>query len=261
MTALVVFYLINILVTVFVLAIWVIFIRNLIRSVRAEKRDTAQAPRNQWDKAQPQTVRQAKNAAYAADNVRDKRRTTNPAQQRNQMLQELLARNPKELYQLLKENLPDSYQAEIEAIFKSPRPMFELVKFIRRKDVWPVLQSLPDKIKSAGDRKMELFEATKKSVPEPIFPEVQENAPESYSEMDKDILYLSEEIDAVNAEYDGYADFFGSLLGDVPTSQIQTRRNLVSAQESKTGAPKRKLDSQWLRDAVIASTILEKLDT
>ncbi|MGP6139998.1 MULTISPECIES: hypothetical protein [unclassified Jeotgalibaca] len=259
MTAIMISYLFNLLIFAFVLVIWVTFIRNLIRSARKDTRQTTK--RNQWDKAPiTKTVRQVSvDSAQTYSRSQSRRTNQSQTQTRNKSWQELLSDNPQELYQLLRDNLPDSYEEEIKAIFKSQRPMMELMKFLRRKDVWPVLQSLPRKIKTPDIKKGELFQTQKdeQSIASPYLEEEQPFYDET-SDLDKDAVVLSQEIDAVINEYDGYAAYFGSLLNEVPKSSVETWQSISTSRNTTSGTKGKKLDKKWLRDAVIATVILEK---
>lgn len=254
----------NVFIFVFILIIWITFVRNLIRTLRQGQRGGASSrsrdtQRNQWDRANPQTVRQVH-----VDNASQSRRNRNSqsqkqAQQNGQTWQDLLKRDPKELYQLLRENLPDSYESEIKAIFNSDRPMMNLVKFLRRKDVWPILQSLPTRLSSPQKTDAQLIQP--KTVQKMSVAVEQDDEDYDYNtmfvEMDEDANNLNQEIDDFVKEFDGFSDSFDNMFPEISTSEPEVRatRHLRNNENANIN---QKINRKWLRDAVIASMILER---
>lgn len=260
MTPFLIPYFFNLVIFVFILIIWITFIRNLIRTMRQDQRGKTsssreqRSPRNQWDKGHAQTVRQVH-----VDNATRSRRNSQSQQPATQTWQDLLKRDPKELYQLLRENMPDSYEREIKAIFNSQRPMMELVKFLRRKDVWPVLQSLPERLNTSRKKQAPLV---KQKVVEAAPVAVQQNDDDydkMFAQMDEDANYLSQEVDNFVSEYDGFADYFNSLLQDIPSSAPEVRATRHHRNKDNANI-NQEINREWLRDAVIASMILERPD-
>lgn len=254
----------NIFIFVFILIIWITFIRNLIRTLRQGQRGNATArsratQRNQWDRAEPQTARQVH-----GDNASQSRKNRNSQsqmqmQQNGQTWQDLLKRDPKELYQLLRANLPDSYESEIKAIFNSERPMMNLVKFLRRKDVWPILQSLPTRLNTPQKTTTQFSQRkTVKTTPVAV-----EQGGEEYdyntmfAEMDENANNLNQEIDNFVNEFDGFADTFDNMFEGISISEPEVRatRHLRNRDNATIN---QKIDRKWLRSAVIASMILER---
>ncbi|MGO4995438.1 hypothetical protein [Jeotgalibaca porci] len=260
MTPFLIPYFFNLVIFVFILVIWITFIRNLIRTFRQDQRGKTSSSRsqhtqrNQWDKAHTQTVRQVH-----VDNATRSRRNSQSQQPKTQTWQDLLKQDPKELYQLLRENMPDSYESEIKAIFNSQRPMMELVKFLRRKDVWPVLQSLPERLNSSRSTQKPLVkQKVAKTVPVAV-QQYDDDYDEMFVQMDGDANYLSQEVDAFVSEYDEFADYFSSLLQDIPTSAPEVRATRHHRNKDNANIDQ-KINREWLRDAVIASMILERPD-
>lgn len=254
----------NIFIFVFILIIWITFIRNIIRTIRQSQRGGASSrsgdtQRNQWDRAEPQTVRHVH-----VDNANQSRRNRNShsqkqTQQNGQSWQDLLKRDPKELYQLLRENLPDSYESEIKAIFNSDRPMMNLVKFLRRKDVWPILQSLPTRLSSPPKT---AIQRTQPKVVQTMSVAVDQDDEEydyntMFVEMDKDANNLNQEIDDFIKEFDGFGDTFDNMFQEISTSEPEVRATRHSRNNENANITQ-KIDRKWLRDAVIASMILER---
>lgn len=252
-------YFFNIFIFVFILVIWITFIRNLIRTLRQDQRGrtsptswSQRTQRNQWDKA-PQTVRQVH-----VDNASRSKRNSQ-SQQETHTWQDLLKRDPKELYQLLRENLPDSYEREIKAIFNSQRPMMELVRFLRRKDVWPMLQTLPARLNEADRRETQPVRQTTVKAEPAAIPQNDDDYDQMFAQMDEDANSLSHEIDSFVTEFDEFADYFNSLLQDIPTSAPEVRATRHYRNKDNANIDQ-KINRKWLRDAVIASMILDRPD-
>lgn len=229
----------NLAVFIFIVAMWMTFIFNLIRSAKrsADKRT------NKW--AQPKQA-----APRVQQQVNNKRQGNRGG------VQQFLRQNPVELYRVLKENLPDRYKDELKTIFSSANPGVELVKFLRRKDVWPLVQSLvrQEAGPAAEMRNRAAVEKKKpRSVPRPFIEEEDDTIADIASVAD----LLEKEQQMIEAEYDAYGHTYDTMLSDVATEDAETTMQRETRLKDAKSA-KAKVDKKWLRDAMVASIILER---
>ena len=228
----------NLAVFIFIAAMWMTFIFNLIRSAKrsADKRT------NKW--AQPkQAVPRAQQPV------------SNNRQGNRGGVQQFLRQNPVELYRILKENLPDRYKDELKTIFSSANPGVELVKFLRRKDVWPLVQSLVRQEAGPAAEKRRRTAAEKKK---PRFvPSSSIEEEDGIADIASITDLLDREQQMVEAEYDAYGQTYDSMLSDVATEDVETTMQRETRLKDAKSA-KAKVDKKWLRDAMVASIILER---
>lgn len=256
MTPLLLSYLFNLFVFAFILFIWVTFIRNLVRTLRKEKGRNIKRPA---PVATPSTASRAQRDNRNRNAHKQPAQTTHVANKDGgHFWQEILKKDPQEIHHLLRAYLPESFHKDLTQIFNSERPMKALVNFLRRPDVWPLLKSFPSQIESSVKTQKNLFQPKTAS----IAPSVSEDNDENYdaiADTEKDAATLSAEVDQVVVEYDQFAEYFKSMLDDVPSSPIPEK---TASQMKLTDAdrPAKKLNQAWLRDAVLGSIILEKPD-
>lgn len=262
MTTIVITYLFNFFVIAFVLIIWGIFILNFFRSARKDnqKHRSRRSYRETKGKQKGTWTSVSKSPGYTR--ALNGRNSQSQIESRNPQYswQEMMQQNPQELYQLLRNQLPDSYEEEIIKIFNSQKPMMELMKFLRRKDIWPLFQSLQGKDQSSRQRGTQLFQnSDKTSVPIESGQDYSE-AFESSNSIENDAILLNQDMDAVINEYDSYASFYETILDEIPKTSLETHSALSGKEVRATKINKKQLNKKWLRDAVIASVILEKRD-
>ncbi|AQS52974.1 hypothetical protein BW727_100581 [Jeotgalibaca dankookensis] len=160
-------------------------------------------------------------------------------------LQLLLKKEPAEQYQILRERLPERYHKELKSVYTSSQSKLAVIKFIRRKDIWPYLQDL--KV-SEGVRNLNKQPRIdqRKNTTQRLSGNLKQDTSYKPVEMEK---YINDFTD----EYDNYGVYFDQLLGDIssglqpPTKEIIQIEKITESKEKK-----------WLRQAIIGSTILER---
>lgn len=260
----------NLAITIFIIGIWASFIRNIIREVRKnnDKRmtGTTRSASNQTRQQvpthnRPRNVGEQRPASQPVGNTRSDRNA-------QEMLQ-----NPRTLYLELKQRLPRQYEEEIQEIFNSPNPHVKLIKFIRRKEIWPIAQSiLRDGVLSKEEpRSQRQVSSPRNAVQTPrntVQTPISEPATEIYSELSMSTDYVDDmqeatdriarEQDELVKEYDTFGTNFAnvledsSLLGDNEYIQTESRR------ETRQDKQRFKERQEWLKQAILGSTVLER---
>lgn len=211
---------------IFVVGMWVTVIWNVIRAAKKNQNQNQNQRKSQDTPVSQTPQRSNRRQTTTRQPARRQMQQTNKTG-KNTNLQQLLRQNPAELYQTLKNNLPDRYKEEIKEIFNSPNPAKELIQFIRRPDVWPLIQTI---LRDGTVEKRRNAVAPKPVVPQPI--PVEEEPVEDYFE-------------------EWNTDIFSSEDSFVPLDRVIPQTE-TSKQEQ--------VDQSWLKDAVIASIILERPD-
>ena len=253
----------NLAIIIVMVGLWGLFIKNLLNEVRKGKK---RAEDNQWRQAsvkkqtqQPSNRQMRNQQLQRARNVQSTRNRNEQQQssRRNTTsirLKELLKYKPADLYGLLKESLPDQYKQEIQAVFNSPNSEVELIKFIRRPDVWPTVKKTLSEIASGRHEKSSMMADYKITNEAPILSETEED--------ELDWQSLDQESDVFQEEYNQYAKEFDIIVDKM----LQTSEGLAvePSLNRKTHSSHSQKDQQrqkeWLREAVIAQTILERPD-
>lgn len=264
----------NFAVLIFIVVIWIIFVRNFLREMRKGKQRT----QNQWtQQTRTQQSRQiAKEPSVSSPSRRNAQRGTRTnarSQQRKRStswqstsaktdgqsirLRELMKYKPADLYRLLKDHLPEEYKEEIQSIFNSPNAEVELIKFIRRPDVWPTVQKSLAEISSGSSRRQTASRPMgSQKTPQAVVEKP--SADEEYIDLD----WLDREDAQLQSEYDSVVHEFDYFMEDISgkdlTESIQTASS--SSRFNKTRLDKEISDKKWLKEAVIATVILEKPD-
>ena len=249
--------LLNLAITIFIIGMWVSFIRNLVRETRKnnDKRmtGTTRTASSQGREQMPAQTRQRP----VIERVPANQPSRNTRADLN--VQELL-QNPRTLYLELKQRLPKQYEQEIQDIFNSPNPNVRLINFIRRKEIWPIAQSiLRDGIssKDQSSRNRQRPSSAPRNVAPALVSELSDGT-DYVEEMQEATDRIIREQEELVREYDGFGSDFdhvfeeSSLLDD--SDYIQTESRSATRQDEQ----RHKERQEWLKEAVKASIILER---
>lgn len=253
----------NLVIIIVMVGLWVFFIKNLLNEVHKGKK---RAKDNQWRQDSVKKQIQQRSSRQMRDQQLQRARSSQSSRNRSEQqqssrrnttsirLKELLKYKPADLYGLLKDSLPDQYKQEIQAVFNSPNSEVELIKFIRRPDVWPTVKKTLSEIASDHHEKSSMRVDYKITNEAPIPSETEED--------ELDWQSLDQESDVFQEEYDQYAKEFDIIVDKM----LQTSEGLAvePSLKRKTHSSHSQKDQQrqkeWLREAVIAQTILERPD-
>lgn len=220
---------------------WYTFIRNVIKGIQRsnQKVTNKRTTRSMTFQGQDQTRQPSRrNQAGTSKEV-------NP-------LQQLLRRNPLELYKLLKDNLPDHLVEEVKEIFNSPNSGRELMSFLRRKDVWPMVQKiLQEETGNQPKRRSNSLHQVLEQV-QPVAETM-----DYVDDVSESVDYFAQEDEQLQKEYDDVMSNFDDLLSEVPGGEAIELIKPENHQSSNKPF-KGKVDKKWLEEAVIANIILER---
>ncbi|UJF14913.1 hypothetical protein LZ578_07785 [Jeotgalibaca sp. MA1X17-3] len=164
-------------------------------------------------------------------------------------MENLFKQTPQELYRLLVNNLPTQYHQEIKNIFNTKSWKRNLWNFVRRKDVWPLIQ---EALKSEVTERIDPVDEIK-SYPrnKPIAREkvidMQTNQ-ESILETD-----FEKEYDSFTKMYDDISD---SLTFD-SLAPVVEEKLVVSKKQSKKNKDYSD-NKKWLKNAILSKEILDR---
>src|SRR5699024_6614852 len=148
---------------------------------------------------------------HSLDRQSQTSRNQTPAANTNKKFQALMRQNPAELYRTLKDQLPEQYKEELQEIFNSPNPAVELIRFLRRKDVWPFIQNLLQQDGQSTHSRRMRPSAEREPLPRPVAAH--------RSQLDEDIDEIASasssfehEQTLLVAEFDSYSHYFDNML-------------------------------------------------
>lgn len=167
------------------------------------------------------------------------------------VVENLFKQTPQELYHLLVNNLPKTYHNDVKAIFNSQSWKRNLWNFVRRKDVWPLIQ---DALKSEVSERIEQVDEIK---PYPRNkPKVREE--QMHMQTNQESIFESD----FEEDYDSFArmydDISNALTFDSLTPVVEEKL-VVSKQQSEKNH-KLTINKKWLKNAIISKEILGRQD-
>lgn len=242
---------------------WFSFIKNVIGGSN-KKRSTQQQKKNE----RPQSMNRGgmqvsqRRRADASKPIRNSSQSQRTNTQRpllkdtslsslnaKNIVENLFKQTPQELYRLLVNNLPTQYHQEIKNIFNTKSWKRNLWNFVRRKDVWPLIQ---EALKSEVTERIDPVDEKKsyprnKTVAREKVIKMQTNK-ESILETD-----FEKEYDSFTKMYDDISD---SLTFD-SLAPVVEEKLVVSKKQSKKNK-KHSDNKKWLKNAILSKEILDR---
>lgn len=250
---------------------WITFIRNVIKDSKKNGKDTQ---RNKMNRSStPSTMKRSSmqsNRRQRVDRWQGDTRNVNQNQRTNagrqeskdsglfslnsrNLVENLFKQTPQDLYRLLVNNLPERYHSEVKSIFSSRSWKRKLWEFVRRKDIWPLLQ---DSLRTEGIGKRE----ANKSLSSSYRNDQKKEESSSFYENEAGVLDsdFEKEYDLYSQMYDDISNslLFESLSPDAEEKMMVSKTNSSKKKEIHKLASDRK----WLRNAILSKEILERPD-
>ena len=167
------------------------------------------------------------------------------------IIENLFKQTPQELYRLLVNNLPEKYHDEVKQIFNSQSWKRNLWSFVRRKDVWPLLQNV---LRTEVTEKLDQNESTRSNRKKDY--SVRTTASTTGS------VQVNESEEDFEKDYDSfermYDDISSSLASETFSSnneELVVSKNITN---KKNKSKEIHIDKKWLKNAVIAKEILKR---
>lgn len=177
------------------------------------------------------------------------RSTSSPSLNAKNLVENLFKQTPQELYRLLVNNLPERYHNEVKAIFNSQSWKKNLWSFVRRKDIWPLLQ---DALKSEVTEQMDQVSETK------TYPRNVQKSREKVSPMEtsEDTIFEND----FEKDYDSFSKMYDDISDSLTLDSLfpVTEDTLVVSEQQRKKDQKITINKKWLKNAILSKEILER---